>query len=94
MLNLFLERWYDYSRRNVSAEITSPIASGPYVDKKGSNKTVVSLSLAIGNECVVQVEMLDENLAKFFESLIIKFLIKDVKFSFKIHEYWHFNSCY
>jgi len=52
------------------------VATGPYIDTKGSNKSVISLSHRIVKNdtvlCVVQIEVLMQNLASFFESPIIK----------------------
>lgn len=48
------------------------VATGPYIDTKGSNKSVISLSHRIIKNgqvlCIVQIEVLMQNLAKFFES--------------------------
>ena len=49
------------------------VATGPYIDTKGSNKSVISLSHRIVKDnqtlCIVQIEVLMENLASFFQSI-------------------------
>ena len=66
---MILENWYMDSI--LSDDV---VATGPYLDIKGSNKSVISLSSRImkGTQliCVVQIEVLMLNLANFFESFV------------------------
>jgi hypothetical protein len=65
-----IETWYLYSQNNDSV-----VATGPYIDTKGSNKSVISFSQRIVKDnatlMIVQIEVLMENLASFFESRYI-----------------------
>ena len=64
----YIENWYIYSQDN-----SSVVATGPYIDTKGSNKAVISLSHRVIKDgqvlCIVQIEVLMKNLASFFESI-------------------------